>query len=180
MRTHKIGSNYHPAHHGAVRPLAQIKLIVVHDMEDAAYDRADENTGAWFENAKSQGSTHYGCDEDSIEQYLPLNVIPWGAPSANSQGVHIELMGKAIWTTREWMTLALCTLDNCAFVLARLHARLNIPLVKLNDVQLASGGKGVVTHRQCSRVFKTPGGHSDPGMGFPMGFLLEQAGRYLA
>ena len=45
---------------------------------------------------------HFGCDDDSIEQYLPLDVVPWGAPNANTDGIHIEQMGLAAWSTQQW------------------------------------------------------------------------------
>ncbi len=138
--------------------------------------RAAEETGSYFESRAAKGSAHFGTDDDSIEQYLPLNVVPWGAPGANVDGVHLEQMGLAAWSTAQWFTRAAGTLMNTAWVLAYLyrHRVGSVPLRVLSDAELRAGLKGVVTHRQITRVLGG-GTHTDPGPGYPLGYVLRRA-----
>jgi hypothetical protein len=176
-QVYPILTTYQPAvHQSGKRPLSDIRIIVLHDMEDTNYKAAAEDTGRWFENAASGGSSNFGIDDDSIQRYLPLDVIPWGAPGANTQGVHIEQMGAASWSEKEWNSKARGTLDRCAWLIAHLHHELGIPIQTLTDAQLKASHRGVTTHMQCTRVFG--GTHTDPGYGYPLVMVLARARFY--
>ena len=176
-QVYPILTTYQPAvHQSGKRPLSAIRIIVLHDMEDTNYKAAAEDTGRWFENAASGGSSNFGIDNNSIQRYLPLDVIPWGAPGANTQGVHIEQMGAASWTEAEWNARAGGTKDRAAWLIAHLHHELGIPIQTLTDQQLRAGHKGVTTHMQCTRVFG--GTHTDPGHGYPLVLVLARARWY--
>jgi len=183
-KLHRIRSDYEAVHHGGQRGLGGIIWIVLHDMESTNYDRAAENTGAWFEMQASGGSTHYGCDNDSIQRYLAITTIAYGAPWANEEGVHIEQMGVARWTRAQWMSKAAGTLDNCAWLIARIHNRLDmvhntVPIRRLTDEQVRHHAKGVVTHRQLTRALGV-GTHTDPGSGYPIAYVIDLAKKYHA
>lgn len=178
MAKYSVQHDFTAAHDSGARKLSAVKLIVLHDMENANAGGAAEATGAWFARAASQGSTHYGVDNNSIQRYLGLDRVPWGAPSVNTSGVHIEQMGKAAWTRRQWMDKAAGTLERTAWLIARLHKRLGIPIRTLTDAELKAGKQGVVTHRQCSRVFG--GTHTDPGTGYPLAHVIDRAKKYAA
>jgi len=173
-----IRHDYDAVHHSGTRALSAIHLIVLHDMEVTAYDTAAEAVGAYFHTQASGGSTQYGVDNNSIQQYLADNVIPWGAPFANTNGVHIEQMGKASWTTAQWHKLAAGTLDRTAWLVAQKSKKLGIPIRTLSDAQVKAGSKGIVTHKQVTRAYGVYGGHTDPGDGYPLGFVLDLAKKY--
>jgi hypothetical protein len=173
-----IRYDYHAVHHSGTRPLSAIDLIVLHDMEVTSYDTAAEAVGAYFEMQASGGSTNHGIDNNSIQCYLADNVIPWGAPYANTNGLHFEQMGKASWSESEWKSKAKGTLDRTAWLIAVKAKKLGIPIRKLTDEQVRAGAKGVTTHRQCTRVFHVYGGHTDPGSGFPYDEILATAKKY--
>ena len=158
------------------RALAEVRLYVLHDMENADELRAAEETGSFFESRAATGSAHFGCDDDSIEQYLPLDVIPWGAPKANTDGIHIEQMGLAGWSTQQWFSKAAGTLMNTAWALGWLyrHHAGSVPLRQLSDAELRAGERGVTTHRQITRVLGG-GTHTDPGPGYPLGYVIRRA-----
>jgi hypothetical protein len=42
-----------------------------------------------------------------------------------------------------------------------------IPASLLGAEQIRTGVRGVTTHAEVTKAFKTPGGHLDPGPGFP-------------
>ena len=172
-----IGTRYeHAVRRSGTRSLSAVKLYVLHDMENTNELQAAEQTGSFFESRSATGSSHFGCDDDSIEQYLPLNVVPWGAPRANTDGIHIEQMGAAAWSTHEWYQRAAGTLMNTAWLLAYLyhHVAPHVPLQELSDAQLRAGGRGVTTHRQITRVLGG-GTHTDPGPSYPLGYVIRRA-----
>lgn len=178
-----IGTSFHAFHHSGTRALSSIRLVVLHDMEDVHYLSAAENTGRWFASRASAGSAHYGTDNDSIERYLPLTVVPWGAPGANTDGVHIEQMGRAAWSAAEWHKRAAGTLDRTAWLLSHLHRHLadhgvRLPIRTLTDAELKNGKAGVTTHRQLTRVLG--GTHTDPGTGYPLATVIAKATSHLA
>lgn len=181
LNLYKISKTYMPAvHTSGTRHLDQVKWLVLHDMENANYLGADEATGSWFKNNASTGSSHFGIDNDSIQQYLRLDRIAWGAPGANEKGVHIEQMGVASWERSIWFNKAAGTISRTAWLLAWLKLERFgwIPLVHLSDDDLRAGHSGIVTHRQLTRVFKTPGGHTDPGTGYPLAYVIQLAKAY--
>ena len=173
-----IRHDFHAVHSSGTRALSAVHLIVLHDMEVTAYSTAAEAVGRYFEMQASGGSTNYGIDNNSIQQYLGLEVIPWGAPYANTQGVHIEQMGVATWSGSEWRQKAQGTLSRTAWLIAHLNKVLGIPVRKLSDAQVRANVKGVTTHAQCTRVFG--GSHTDPGPGYPFDIVLGMARGYAA
>jgi hypothetical protein len=181
--TYTIRRDYHAVHHSGLRPLSAIDFIVLHDMESTNPGGAAEGAGSWFENFASGGSTHYGVDNNSIQQYLALGVICWGAPGANTNGVHIEQMGAARWTRDQWMSKAKPTLERTAWLMARIHNRLlranvRVPLTVLTDSEVRGHHHGVTTHRQLTRVLG--GSHTDPGSGYPLEWVVKLARQYAA
>ena len=174
-----IRTTYEKAvHHGGERELSDCHQIVLHSMESTNATGAAEAVGAWFKNLASGGSTHYGVDDDSIKRYLPLRTVAYGAPGLNEHGVHIEQMGKASWTRDQWMKHK-GTLDNCAWLMARIHKRTGIPLRRLTDAELRAGKKGVTTHRQATRALGM-GTHTDPGPNYPITYVVTKAKQYAA
>ena len=87
-----------------------------------------------------------------------------------------QLAGRDL-TREQWLGLAKPTLDRAAWLLARHARRFGIPLRKLSDAELRAGKRGVITHRQATRVFG--GTHTDPGSGYPMDWVLKRATAYL-
>jgi hypothetical protein len=178
--TPQIRHDYHALRSSGTRPLGAVRLFVLHDMEDTALDQAAEDTGRFFESRAAQGSAHFGIDDAHVQQYLDLDVIPWGAPHANTQGVHIEQMGAASWTAAQWLTRARGTLDRAGWLLSHLHRQFpRVPLEILGDAQLRAGVAGITTHRQVTRVFGPAGGHTDPGPHYPLAYVVGQA-RFVA
>lgn len=170
--TYPIRHDFHAVHSSGVVPARSKKLIVLHDMEGGTAHGAAESTGSWFQNYASGGSTQYGCDDDSIQQYLDLCAVAWGAPYANQQGVHIEQFGFAHWSKEEWLRHP-GTLDRCAFLIARIGHVCGIPVRGISDGQLRRGMRGVTTHAQCTRVFG--GTHTDPGPHYPFDYVIKLA-----
>jgi hypothetical protein len=181
VNKYKILHDYHGYHDSGLRSLSQIRYIVLHDMESANYLQAAEIVGSMFSRSSAAGDTTYGIDNNSIQQYMDINRICWGAPYVNTTGVHIEQMGIASWTREQWMSKALGTLDRTAWLLAYLNVSYKWPLVHLTNAQLKAGKlKGIITHVQATQVFGPVGGHTDPGQNYPMDWVLKKAKEYRA
>ena len=172
-----IQNDYHAVHHSGTRTDSDVKWLVLHSMESTNQTGAAEGAGSWFENQASGGSTQYGIDNNSIQRYLPDNVICWGAPGPpNDHGLHIEQMGTASWSRTQWMEKAKETLDRTAWLMARKSIKFDIPLRVLTVADLKAGKKGVVTHSTCTKAFG--GSHTDPGSGYPIGWVMDRAREY--
>ena len=170
-RLYTIRHDYTALRTSGTRELSRIRLIVLHSAEALSA----EAVGRWFADPRAQGSAHFGVDQDSIQRYLPLRAVPWGAPGVNSDGVHIEQCGYARWTRDGWLRRDEM-LDRVAWLMAVLARRLDIPLRSLSDEELRRGERGVTTHRQCTLVYG--GTHTDPGAGYPLDWVLARARHY--
>lgn len=177
--TFVIRHDYHAIHHSGNRYLTAIRHIVWHDIEGVG-ETAAEGAGSWFENSASGGSAHFGCDCNSVQQYLSLGVVAWGAPYVNEDGAHIEIEGKASWTQAQWMKHK-GALDRAAWLTAHIQRRCldsgnRIPLRLLSVADLRANRKGIVTHAVATKAFG--GSHTDPGPNFPKAWVLDRARHY--
>jgi hypothetical protein len=178
LPNYHILHDYHALRESGNRPLSAIKLGVIHDMENPHYNTAAEEVGHFFEMAAAQGSSHYGDDNNSIQQYLYLHQICWGAPYANYQGVHIEQMGLSSWSEQKWLNDCAGMLDRTAFLIARLNVNpdIKLPIRLLTVDQVKRGMEGWITHRIATKAFG--GTHTDPGTGYPLTKVLGKAQYY--
>ena len=176
----QVRHNFHAVHDSGVRDVHAIRYIVMHDGEVADGDRAAEIIGRVFESPSAGGSAHYGADNSSLQQYLSLDRIPWGAPPLNTTGIHIEQAGLARYSRHDWLAGYMPMLLRVAELLAWLYGHYRVPLVHLSDDALRILGPtprdpaGVVTHAQVTEVFRQSD-HTDPGPGYPLDMVLLAA-----
>jgi N-acetyl-anhydromuramyl-L-alanine amidase AmpD len=80
-----------------------VSLIVQHVMQNRQGSNTAEAVGAWFAGPDSRdASSHVGCDQDSVVQYVLPGDIAWGAQGANWNGYHVENAGFANQTADDW------------------------------------------------------------------------------
>jgi hypothetical protein len=146
------------------RRAADIRYIVIHDTEGGTA----QSVAAYFATVKREhgASTQLVVDERECYRCLPDLVIPWGAPGANTHGLHVEHCGFARWTREDWLARR-TMLDRSAFKTAKWCWQYRIPRRWLSVEQLRGGVRGFCTHADASRAFPPNDGHSDPGAGFP-------------
>ncbi len=153
-----------------------IDLIVIHDMEYPKRMTAAEDIAAWFAGPKApQASAHFCVDADSVVQCVLEQDVAWHAPGANNNGIGIEHAGYARQTAAEWgdaYSLAMLTLS--ARLTATLCLRYQIPAVRLTATDLKAKQRGICGHADVTAAFGKPGGHWDPGPGFPWSDYLSQ------
>lgn len=138
-----------------------------------------ESVAAMFHRADARASTHLVIDNRETYICVPDLVVPWGAPGVNSSGLHIEHCGFAAWSRGEWEKYPRM-LDQSARRAAMWAWAYNIPTNLLTAGEVASGRSGFLTHATASRAFNTPGGHTDPGAGFPLDSYLVAVRRYVS
>ena len=172
------------AHDSGPRRASEIRWVVIHSAEasdDSGQDTTAEGVARYFAMQSTQASTQLAVDRDSCVRMLPDLVEPWGAPGANRNGLHVELCGRAHWARSEWLTAARHPLlDRAAFKVAKWCYHYDVPVRWVGPLGLRLRRKGLTTHADVSAWQKTPGGHTDPGSGFPRDVFLTLVKRHLA
>lgn len=154
-------------HNSGHRDPSQIRLVVMHDTEGGTA----RSVARYFASRSARASTHWVVDETRAVRCLADDVVPWGAPGANTDGIHIEQCGFASWSRVTWYRHQ-ATLKRAAWVAARASVDHRVPVRWLTDRQLRDGvSEGFTTHAQVSRVFRGSG-HWDPGKGWPARYFL--------
>ncbi len=145
--------------------------IVLHSIECAEASTAAENTAKWFAGrlgVAPRTSAHACVDDDSIVQCVPWERIAWHAPGCNKQGIGIEHAGWARQTPEQWRDdYSRRMLQRSAWLVARLCAQFQIPVVFVDAGGLVLGEAGITTHAEVTRAFGKSD-HTDPGVAFPM------------
>lgn len=155
------------------RTKGPVTLVVVHSMEAPEKGETAENVAAYFKRGERVASAHFNVDSNSIVQSVRERDIAYHAKSVNHNGIGIEHAGYARQTRNEWLdAYSTAMLRLSAKLTAELCKRYGLPVCFVDASGLKRGEKGVTTHVQASKAFN-PGGHHDPGAGFPMDLYLK-------
>ncbi len=177
LYTHPCTSGPRAANDSGPRRASGIDLCVIHTAEAADLVGADntaEGVANYFARADVKASTQLAVDRDSCVRMLPDLVIPWGASGANSDGLHVEICGRAAWSREKWLSQAIePMLDRAAAKVAKWCWQYGIPRRWLTIAELHAGKRGLTTHADVNAAFKR-GSHWDPGPGFPRDWFLER------
>lgn len=164
------------------RQASAIKWAVIHSAEasdDFGADTTAEGVANYFARPSTQASTHLAVDRDSCVRMLPDLIIPWGASGANSNGLHVEICGRAGWSRAQWLNPSrLPMIDRAAYKVAMWCYHYSIPVRWVGPVGLKLGRKGLTTHKEVNDAFRN-GSHWDPGPGFPKDVFLGYVKKHL-
>lgn len=150
---------------------AEKNVIVLHTTESHDRPGVDDIKGI-LKYLESVGlGVQFVVDGDgNVGQGAKVRHIVYHARGANTHGIGIEQIGTAAWKTKRWLWDPTPTgrkqrkqLARVAHLLAWLSQREGIPLVH-------STVHGVARHSDFPA-----GGHSDPGAGYPLGYVLKRA-----
>lgn len=163
-----------------------IRFLVVHDMEAAARlqggkDMTAENIAGWMAGRNApMASAHFFFDSDSAAQGVKVGDTAFGAKGGNADGVHFEFKGYATWTRADWLAqdtmlnIGAAVMAEVAVALRRYGQAVNLDR-PLSLMEVASRNViGVTTHAQITRAFGIRGGHTDPGLAFPLDVFLAK------
>jgi N-acetyl-anhydromuramyl-L-alanine amidase AmpD len=141
----------------------KVDTAVIHTTE-GGYEAAVN----WLTNSASKASAHEVIAENGdYTSLVPWDQAAWTSgggpiPVMNSRSVNFELAGFASQTNRFWRHLRRGQLHTVARLVAKASVRFDFPIVKGEVLRFSAPGE-VVGHVHVSG----PGGHHDPGKGFP-------------
>lgn len=143
---------------------SEVRLIVIHTAEGGT---TFEGLGSFFAAPSSKVSSHVGIDDRPgvIGEYVKPDRVAWTQGNANGFSVAAELLGFARWSRDEWLRHPAMLANTGAWIAEEAH-RFDIPITKVSGA-----GRGVCGHVDLSG----PGGHWDPGPGFPWDVVLAAA-----
>lgn len=154
-----------------------VRVIVIHTMETSERDGIAQDIARDFANRPpdNKASAHLCIDNKTIVQSVKDNDVAFAAPGANSDGIHLELAGRARQNAADWKdAYSTAVLENAANAAAQYCLKYEIPVKKLSNAELGNKlTKGLVGHVQVSQVFKLST-HTDPGESFPWDHFLER------
>lgn len=149
----------------------RIDLVVLHTAETPEGVNTARAVANYFATTTTKASAHYTVDPKNIFQCVQDKDVAYAAPGANSNGIHLELSGRAGQTAGEWHdTYSSALLANAAKLAADICAAYKIPARYVPAAQLAAGGaaaRGITTHNEVSKAFRKST-HWDPGPNFPI------------
>jgi hypothetical protein len=155
----------------------QVIWLVLHDMQapnKGGIAAAVANYFATMDVPRAQGASAHECiDNGVVVQCVRDGDVAWAAPGANARGYHFEMTGYASQATNEWLDPY--GHDMLRLAAQRVRAKADekgIPLVFRRATDLLAQKPGITTHFECSNAFD-PGGHWDPGPGFPIDYFLS-------
>jgi N-acetylmuramoyl-L-alanine amidase CwlA len=151
-----------------------ILWIVIHSTESLEVEGGAKNIAHYFQNPPRPGASHFVVDDKDIIQCVHDLDIAAGAVGANTNGLHVEQVGKAEQSAAEWADdYSVAVIANCAEVVAQWCLKWGIPVTFLHAADLQARKKGITTHAEVSKAF--PGtGHTDPGVSYPIDSFLAQ------
>ncbi|MET8006232.1 peptidoglycan recognition protein family protein [Nonomuraea glycinis] len=163
-------------HTGRVSP---IRVIVIHTAETGEDGQVAENVAKYFAKPSTNASAHLCVDSNSTVRCVADSDTAWAAPGCNSDGLQMELAGRAGQTDAQWKdAYSTALLDLAARNVATWCRKYNIPARKLTRAQLRAGHKGIVGHTDVSAVYKRST-HWDPGPSFPWDRFIARVKQYL-
>ena len=164
----------------AGRPHSTIVHIVLHTAEiGESLQGADALASVAASPTSRNASWHFAVDADSITQSVKIEDVAWHAPGCNSDGIGIEMAGRASQTKAEWAdSFSTSMLDRCAKLVASLCHELGIPATFVDADGLIAGKAGITMHSCVSKAFKKSD-HWDPGPNFPIDAFIAKVRAYL-
>ena len=153
------------------------RMIVIHTMETPETAGRAHQVADWFAGATApQASAHYCVDNTSIYQSVKDTDTAWAVDDfgLNQESISIELAGAASQTVAQWSdAYSKAEMAHLVELSKALCKTYSIPAVHLTTAQILDGkSKGFVYHSDITAAKKIAGGHTDPGVNFPLaGFL---------
>lgn len=159
-------------------------LFVIHDMELDDSPTTAEACARYFERGTVQASAHLMADGDSVVQGVLLGDTAFAAPGANSDGIQLELAGRARHTREKWLAeddvLTMGAIAAADVVVAFRRFGIHLPIRKGTTADVRNlRWSGFCGHYEVSDAFKKST-HTDPGIGFPWHVFLPRVEYFAA
>jgi hypothetical protein len=155
----------------------EVRLICLHSAECGEVPSAAESLQTWAAGSAhpKAASWHFAVDDNSISQSVEIHNIAWHAGPINGYSIGIEQAGRAAQTREQWTdAYSTAMLTRTAQLIALIAAWYDLPIEHVVNPKDPKA-RGVCTHADVTRAWKTRGGHTDPGSAYPMDLVLAQA-----
>ena len=152
-----------------------IKILVLHTTEGPNSKGLGDLKGiaSYFDNPSVEASSTIVVDGEGFSARLMSDSAkPWTQASYNSVSLSIENIGYASTSKEDWFDKYHNQLATNAKWLAFWSDKYGIPLRKAITLSGGVQRTGVATHSQLGQY---GGGHSDPGSGYPLKYILKLA-----
>jgi hypothetical protein len=156
-----------------------VSLVVLHSTEGPNVTGSAGAVAGYFGAAPIQASAHVTVDDYEAAGSVDWTDTAWhaGKRVINDRSIGIEHCGYASWGRGDWLAHR-ATIERSAAITGALCARYDIPAMFLTVDQLAAGAAGICTHADVTAAYRVPGGHVDPGPGFPRDVWLSELRRW--
>jgi N-acetyl-anhydromuramyl-L-alanine amidase AmpD len=162
------------AKHFRKGPRGRVDLVVIHSAEVSESPTSAEALMKSCATNDRVASWHYAVDSDSITQSVREEDVAFHAPGANSNGIGVELSGRARQSAADWSDdYSRAVLARAAELTAAICQRWDVPVEYVDAAALREGQRGITTHANVSEAFQKSD-HTDPGRHFPMALFLAQ------
>ena len=154
------------------------RIIVLHTMETPESAGRAKQVALWFAGSTApQASAHYCVDNSEIIQCVKDADTAWAVDDfdLNQQSISIELAGAASQTGAQWHdSYSVAEFAQLVALSKDLAKQYGIPAVYLTAAQILDGKtKGFAYHADITAAKKIAGGHTDPGVNFPVADFLK-------
>lgn len=154
-------------HEGRLKP---IRLVVIHATVSGDSSTGAEAVAAYFKRGERRASAHRVCDNNSTVLCVKDEDTAFGAAGANSDGLHLELVGRPEQTLAQWLDpFGDAMLREAGSTIREWCTAYDLPMRWLSIAEVADGRtRGLCTHADVSKAFPAVStGHWDPGPDFP-------------
>lgn len=160
-----------------------IQMLVLHSAENQELPGQAVHLGEWFASANApQASAHEMIDNKVVVVSVDDIDTAWADDDfpINLVSKNYEMTGHASNTAAQWADAyetAVISLTEGEF--KKDMKKYSIPAHHLTDAEIVAihnGNKtlkGICTHADISRALKIVGGHSDPGVNFPLTAFIK-------
>lgn len=154
-------------HTGRLKP---VRLICVHCTVSGESGTGAEAVAHYFARGERKASAHRVSDNNSTVICVADGDTAFAAAGANSDGIHLELVGMPDQSTAQWLdAFSDAMLREAGATIREWASEYDIPLRWLTIAEVADGRtRGLCTHADVSKAFPAVStGHWDPGPNFP-------------
>ncbi len=160
-----------------------IQQIIIHTSEAPKVPGSARAIAEYFHDGSEgrSASAHYCVDAQQIYHCVQNQDIAFGAPGANTNGLHVEHAGFAAQSAAEWAdAYNTQMLDLSGLLVATLCRQFDIPARWLSPEEVAVHEQGLSSHLNVTLGYpRQHGTHTDPGVNFPVSTYLQRVAAHL-
>lgn len=159
-----------------------VQIIVIHSAENQELPGQAAHLAQWFAGSTApKASAHVMVDNAHIVTSVDDADTAWAVDDfpLNLVSKSYELSGRADQTAAQWNDVySRGTILQAQTAIKADLKKYGIPAVHLTDAQIVAAHKGdktvkgICTHADISRALKIAGGHTDPGVNFPLATFI--------